>query len=305
MNADAIKQRCGFVAVIGAPNAGKSTLVNALVGGKVSIVSPKVQTTRTMVRGIVVKDQSQVIFIDTPGIFQPEKRLERAMVSVAWQGEHDADIVMLIVDAAHKKSLRQSEDIIRKLAGGDHKRPCVLVLNKVDKVKKEELFALAQRLNDMLPFTATFMVSALKENRTSDILDWLAWHGPGGGWDYQEDQLRDMPSPPLAAEITREKLFHRLHQELPYALTVETEGWENFDNGSIKIDQVVYVARETHKGIVLGKGGAQIKHIGETARQELETILECRVHLKIFVKVSERWQDDPERYALWGLDSSS
>lgn len=294
--------RCGFVTVIGAPNAGKSTLINALVGSKVSIVSPKVQTTRTMVRGIIVKDRSQIVFIDTPGIFAPKERLEKAMVAAAWQGQDEADIVMLMVDASRKKIDADTRAIIDRLAEVKGSTPCILLLNKFDKADKKILMDMASELNRKLDFTATFMISALNQDGTQDVMDWLVKNVPQGVWHYPEDQISDMPARLLAAEVTREKLFRALYQELPYALTVETEKWEEFDNGDIKISQVVFVARETHKAIVLGKGGAQIKKIGEASRLELQDIFECKVHLKLFVKVDEKWLDDKERYEVWGLD---
>lgn len=294
--------RCGFVTVIGAPNAGKSTLINALVGSKVSIVSPKVQTTRTMVRGIIVKDQSQIVFIDTPGIFAPKERLEKAMVAAAWQGQDEADIVMVMVDASRKKIDADTRAIIDRLAEVKGNTPCILLLNKFDKADKKTLLDIASELNRKLDFTATFMISALNQDGTQDVMDWLVKNVPQGVWHYPEDQISDMPARLLAAEVTREKLFRALYQELPYALTVETEKWEEFDNGDIKISQVVFVARETHKAIVLGKGGAQIKKIGEASRLELQEIFECNVHLKLFVKVDEKWLEDKERYEVWGLD---
>lgn len=294
--------RCSFVAVIGAPNAGKSTLMNTLVGSKVSIVSPKVQTTRTMVRGIAMQDQTQIIFIDTPGIFAPKERLEKAMVAAAWQGRDEADIVMLIVDASRKKIDADTRAIVERLAQIRGDMPCILVLNKFDQAKKDVLIKMAAELNEKIDFNATFMISALHADGTQDVMNWLVKHSPAGVWHYPEDQINDMPERLLAAEITREKLFRALYQELPYALTVETEKWEDFDNGDIMISQIIYVARETHKAIVLGKGGAQIKKVGEEARHELRTLFECNVHLKLFVKVDEKWLEDKERYEVWGLD---
>jgi len=294
--------RCSFVAVIGAPNAGKSTLMNTLVGSKVSIVSPKVQTTRTMVRGIAIQDQTQIIFIDTPGIFAPKERLEKAMVAAAWQGRDEADIVMLIVDASRKKIDADTRAIVERLAQVKGDMPCILVLNKFDEAKKDVLVKMAAELNEKIDFDATFMISALHADGTQDVMNWLVKHSPVGVWHYPEDQINDMPERLLAAEITREKLFRALYQELPYALTVETEKWEDFDNGDIMISQIIYVARETHKAIVLGKGGAQIKKIGEEARRELCELMECTVHLKLFVKVDEKWLEDKERYEVWGLD---
>lgn len=299
-----MSRRCGFVAVIGAPNAGKSTLVNALVGGKVSIVSPKVQTTRSTVRGIAMHGDSQVIFLDTPGIFQPQKnkRLERAMVAAAWAEPEEADIVMLVVDAARGKIDGNTDDIVTRLSQAVEGPPCVLVLNKIDGADRAKLMALTQSLNERYEFAATFMISALKEDGTTDILDYMTKNLPEGPYHYPEDQISDMPARLLAAEITREKLFHRLYKELPYAVAVETEDWEQFDDGSVKIDQCIYVTRDSHKPIILGKGGSAIKKIGEEARKELEELLGHRVHLKLFVKVDEKWEDDPGQYQIWGLD---
>ena len=296
--------RCGYVAVIGAPNAGKSTLVNGLVGTKVSIVSSKVQTTRTRVLGIVMEGDAQIILVDTPGLFKPDKRktLERAMVAAAIDGLQDADVILWVVDAAafakqdHNSVLKQIQD-----SG----RPAMLALNKVDKIAPEKLLEISAALNEKHEFEHTFMISALKGNGVGDILKTLAERVPEGPYLFPEDQVSDMPERLLAAEITREKLFHKLHQELPYNLTVETEKWEIFKDGSIKIDQTIYVAKDNHKGMVLGKGGALIKSVGEASRKELEDILDSRVHLKLFVKVRENWMSDPERYALWGLDTSA
>ena len=296
------KTRCSFVAVIGAPNAGKSTLMNTLVGSKVSIVSPKVQTTRTMVRGISLQDETQIIFIDTPGIFAPKERLEKAMVAAAWQGRDEADIVMLIVDASRKKIDPDTRAIVERLSQVKGDVPCILVLNKFDQAKKDVLIKMAAELNEKIDFDATFMISALHADGTQDVMNWLVKHSPEGIWHYPEDQINDMPERLLAAEITREKLFRALYQELPYALTVETEKWEDFDNGDIKISQIIYVARDSHKAIVLGKGGSQIKKMGEEARRELCQLFECDVHLKLFVKVDEKWLEDKERYEVWGLD---
>lgn len=288
--------RCGFIAVLGAPNAGKSTLVNQLVGAKVSIVSPKVQTTRTRVMGIINKANTQVIFIDTPGIFAPRKRLDRAMVSAAWQGAKDAEAVLLLVDATRGGA----DAIIEKLK--EQKRHAILVLNKIDLVDKEKLLGLAAKLNESGVFTETYMISALKGDGTEKLLADLAARLPEGPWMFNDDQVSDMPMRLLAAEITREKIFLQLKEELPYAVTVETESWEEFENGSVKISQIIYVMRDTQKAIVLGKGGTMIKKLGETARRELEEILERRVHLSLFVKVRENWIDDPARYSAWGLD---
>lgn len=293
-------KRCGFVSVIGAPNAGKSTLVNQLVGAKVSIVSPKVQTTRTRVMGIVNVDGAQVVFIDTPGIFAPRKRLEKAMVSAAWQGAQDSEVVLFLADVGRGRLNRDAEAIIDRLKKSGRK--AVLALNKIDMLAKEKLLALAAQLDAIGIFTDIYMISALTGDGTDRLLRDLAARMPEGPWMFDEDQISDMPQRLLAAEITREKIFLQLGDELPYASTVETEKWENFDNGSVKISQTIYVMRDSQKAIVLGKGGARIKKIGEAARRELEEMLERRVHLSLFVKVREKWTDDPERYREWGLD---
>ena len=291
--------RCGFIAIVGAPNVGKSTLLNRLVGAKVSIVSPKVQTTRTRVLGILIEGPAQLVFIDTPGIFQPRRRLDRAMVAAAWGGAADADQVMVMVDAA-KGIDGDTRNIVNGLKKAD--RRALLVLNKVDLVKKPVLLKLASALNEEDLFTDIFMVSAVTGDGVGDLLAHLATTLPEGHWLFPEDQLSDMPERLLAAEITREKLYLELHQELPYQATVETEGWSEKDDGSLRIDQVVFVQRPTQKGIVLGKGGRRVKSIGEASRRELEEILGRRVHLFLFVKVRQNWGDDPERYRDWGLD---
>lgn len=291
--------RCGFVAVLGAPNAGKSTLVNRLVGTKVSIVSPKVQTTRTRVLGILIEGPAQMIFVDTPGIFQPKRRLERAMVSAAWSGAADADLVLVIVDA-HRGFDEDSLAIIERLR--DTKRRAILVLNKIDLVKRDTLLGLTAVLNEALPFERTFMISAEKGDGVADLLDYFSKNMPAGPWMFPEDQISDLPQRMLAAEITREKVFLQLHQELPYAITVETEKWEERDDGSARIDQVIYVQRDSQKAIVLGKGGRQIKSIGAAARVELTELLERPVHLFLYVKVRENWLDDRERYREMGLE---
>ncbi len=291
--------RCGFVALIGAPNAGKSTLLNALVGSKVTIVSRKVQTTRALIRGIAVEGQSQLIFVDTPGIFAPRRRLDRAMVTSAWSGAHDADLVGVLIDA--KKGLEEeSEAILDKLA--EVRGPKVLILNKIDVVAKEALLALASAANAKVKFEATFMISALTGDGVADLKAWLAARVPEGPWLYPADQMSDAPLRQLAAEITREKLFERLHQELPYHSTVETEVWKELRKGDIRIEQTIYVERESQRKIVLGKGGQAIKAIGEAARKEIEKIAEAKVHLFLFVKVREGWGDDPERYRAMGLE---
>jgi len=291
--------RCGFVALIGAPNAGKSTLVNALVGTKVTIVSPKVQTTRALIRGIAIAGSSQLVFIDTPGIFTPKRRLDRAMVTTAWGGAHDADIVGLLIDAKHGID-DEAAAVLEKLAEVGGRK--VLILNKVDLVAKPSLLALAQAANDRAAFAATFMVSALTGSGVEDLKSWLAGNVAPGPWHYPEDQVSDAPMRSLAAEITREKLFCRLHQELPYRSTVETDVWKELRGGAVRIEQTIYVERESQRKIVLGKGGATIKAIGADARRELMEILEKKVDLFLFVKVREDWGDDPERYREMGLE---
>lgn len=300
---DSQDRRCGFVAVVGAPNAGKSTLVNALVGTKVSIVSPRVQTTRTLVRGIAMFGDAQLVFVDTPGIFQPKKRLERAMVAAAWAGAADAEIVLLVVDAlkASKPGGEAETDrIVADLKAADRK--ALLVLNKVDLADKGSLLALAQRLDAAGVFSEIFMVSALTGDGLDRVRAHLAAAVPQGPWMFPEDEVTDMPSRLLAAEVTREKLFLNLKQELPYSCAVETERWEERADGSIRIEQVVYVARESHRPIVLGHGGQRIKAIGASSRVELEVMFERRVHLFLHVKVNERWNEDRALYAAWGLD---
>jgi GTP-binding protein Era len=291
--------RCGFIAIVGAPNVGKSTLLNRMVGSKVSIVSPKVQTTRTRVLGILITDPAQIIFIDTPGIFRPRRRLDRAMVAAAWGGAADADQVMVLVDS-EKGIDADTRSIIDRLKEND--RRALLVLNKVDLVKKPVLLDLAAALNAEGLFTDIFMISATTGDGVDDLLAHLGATLPEGPWLFPEDQLSDMPERLLAAEITREKLYLELHQELPYQATVETEGWQEKDDGSLRIDQVIFVQRASQKGIVLGKGGQRVKSIGAASRRELEDILGCRVHLFLFVKVRQNWGDDPERYRDWGLD---
>ena len=291
--------RCGFIALIGAPNAGKSTLTNALVGSKVAIVTPKVQTTRTLLRGIAMEGQAQLVFLDTPGIFAPRRRLDRAMVTTAWSGAHDADIVAVLIDA--KSGLNDdAEALLKKLQ--EVRQPKVLILNKVDLVEKERLLALAQAANDAAKFEATFMISATKGDGVADVRQWLAAHVPAGPWHYPEDEVSDAPVRQLASEITREKLYLKLHQELPYQSTVETESWTERKDGSVRIEQTIYVERDSQKKIVLGKGGQSIKAIGEASRRELADILEKKVHLFLFVKVREGWGDDPERYRQMGLE---
>ena len=291
--------RCGFVAVIGAPNAGKSTLTNRLVGAKVSIVTAKAQTTRYRVSGVAIDGASQLVYVDTPGIFAPRRRLDRAMVAAAWTGAADADIRLLLLDA--RKGLDgEAERILAALARTGTQR--VLALNKIDLVRREAMLALAREVNAACAFDATFMISATTGDGVPDLARHLARAMPRGPWLYPGDQLSDMNDRLFAAEITREKLFERLHQELPYALTVETDEWQGFDDGSVRIGQTVFVERDTQKGIVLGRQGSRIKSVREQAAAELEAILERRVHLFIFVKVRQKWGDDPERFAPWGLD---
>lgn len=291
--------RCGYVALVGAPNAGKSTLLNLLVGAKLSIVTPKVQTTRSRVLGIALRGASQLIFVDTPGIFTPKRRLDRAMVAAAWAGAEDADLVVLLVDAS-----RGFDDDTRavverlKIAG----RRVVLVLNKVDLVKREVLLPLAQALGKSYDFERIFMVSSKLGDGTDDLADYIAGAVPEGPWLFPEDQLTDLPQRLLAAEVTREQIFLQLHQELPYATTVETEGWEERSDGSVKITQTIHVQRAGQKAIILGKGGSRVKLIGHASRIELERLLDRRVHLFLFVRVSEDWAEDRAHYEAIGLD---
>jgi GTP-binding protein Era len=295
----ASESRCGFVALIGAPNAGKSTLVNALVGTKVSIVTPKAQTTRTLIRGIAVDGPTQLILVDTPGIFAPRRRLDRAMVGTAWGGARDADIAALVVDS-RKGVEDEDEVVIRGLA--EVRAAKLLVLNKVDVVAKPALLALTQMLNERAAFAAIFMISALTGDGVADLKRWLGAHVPAGPWLYPADQIADAPLRQLAAEITREKLYLRLHQELPYQSTVETEVWKELKDGSVRIEQTIYVERESQRKILLGKGGQTIKAIGAAARADIAVAIEQPVHLFLFVKVREGWGDDPERYREMGLE---
>jgi GTP-binding protein Era len=300
------KTRCGFAAVIGAPNAGKSTLVNALVGSKISIVTPKVQTTRMRVRGVAIRENTQIVFVDTPGIFKPRRKLDRAMVNAAWAGAGEADAILLLVDApavaAQPNGLaaQDTESIVAGLK--QNNRRAALVLNKVDDMARTDLLPLAQRLNDQAVFELVFMISALTGDHMEDVANWTAAKMPEGPWLYPPDQVADIPMRQLAAEITREKLYLRLHDELPYASTIETEKWEERKDGSVKIDQVIYVERGGQKAIVLGKSGRAVKAIGEASRKELEEILGRRVHLFLFVKVRENWADRREHYAELGLE---
>lgn len=296
---DQTKSRCGFVALIGAPNAGKSTLVNQLVGQKVSIVTHKVQTTRARLRGIAVHENSQIVFVDTPGIFRPAKQLEHAMVEAAWGGVTDSDEVVLVIDVRQGLD-DENQQILKGLEAAG--KSAILALNKIDLVKRETLLALTQELNDRFAFSASFLISALTGDGVDALRAHLAGRVPEGPWLYPEDQIADLPQRMLAAELTREKLFLRLHQELPYASTVETESWKEAANGSVRIEQVIFVERESQRKIVLGKGGQTIKAIGQKARAELEDALGTRVHLFLFVKVREKWTSDPERYRQMGLE---
>ena len=293
------ERRCGFITIIGAPNAGKSTLVNALVGAKVTIVSHKVQTTRLPVRGITISGNSQLVFIDTPGIFAPRRRLDRAMVESAWSGVGDADVVALIVDAARGVD-EDVERILGKLKSVN--AHLVLLLNKVDRVReKGDLLKLAAGLNEIVPFERVFMISALSNSGIEDFKSYLAEVVPAGQWHYPEDDISDIPMRLLAAEITRERIYHLLHDELPYAISVETTDWKQLKDGSVRIEQTVFVERDSQKKIVLGKGGRAIKQVSSESRKELQDIVEGTVHLFVFVKVREGWGNDPERYRELGL----
>jgi GTP-binding protein Era len=292
-------KRCGFVALVGAPNAGKSTLLNALVGSKVSIVTPKVQTTRSLVRGIAIAGATQAVFIDTPGIFDPKRRLDRAMVSAALSGAAGADIVALLIDA--KKGLDdEARAIIDKLAGVSRQR--ILILNKIDLVQREQLLGLAKEANDLLSFERTFMIAAKRGDGVATILDFFATHLPEGPWHYPADEITDLPLRLMAAEITREKLYLRLHQELPYQATVETDSWKELRDGAVRIEQSIYVERESQRKIVLGEGGRMIKSISMDARREIAEAVEQKIHLFLHVKVREDWGNDPERYRAAGLE---
>jgi GTP-binding protein Era len=299
--------RCGFAAIIGAPNAGKSTLINALVGSKVAIVSPKVQTTRMPVRGIAIMGETQIVFVDTPGIFRPRRRLDRAMVGAAWAGAEDADALLVIADAAALLAdpgglaARDTGAIIEGLKAGP-RRKAALILNKIDGMKRADLLPLMEKLSAGGLFEDVFLISALKGEGIGDVAAWVAGRMPEGAWLYPEDQAADIPLRLLAAEVTREKIYLRLHDELPYASAVETEKWEDRADGSVRIDQVIYVQRDGQKAIVLGKGGQTVKKIGELARTELEEMLGRRVHLFLFVKVREDWAENREHYREIGLE---
>lgn len=293
--------RAGFVALIGEPNAGKSTLLNQLVGAKVSIVTHKVQTTRARIRGICMQGAAQIVFVDTPGLFRPRRRLDRAMVAAAWGGASDADIVVLLIEAQRgiTEGVKAIIEVLKDRVG-DH--PVALAINKIDRVKAESLLALAEQMNTLYPFTRTFMISAEKGYGVQDLREWLAGEVPQGPWFYPEDQIADTPMRVIAAEVTREKLTLRLHEELPYQLTVETEKWEDRADGSTRIDQLIYVSREGHKGIVLGHGGETIKSVSMDARKELTEFLGRPVHLFLQVKVRPNWLEEKERYSEMGLD---
>ncbi len=301
MSASDATTRCGFVAIVGAPNVGKSTLLNQLVGTKVSIVSPKVQTTRRRVLGITLQDQVQIVFVDTPGIFQPDKRLERAMVHAAWQGADDADVTLMVIDA--KRALDANSRLVMDglQARG---RPCLLAINKLDAVKPPKTLPLIQQCQDTGLFEEIFLVSALTGDGCDALLDAIAARLPASPWLFPEDQLSDLSNRALAAELTREQVFHRLHQELPYSITVETEAWTESD-AQVRIDQTIYVQRDSQKAIVLGHRGSMIKEIGQAARVEIADVIGKPVHLFLFVKVREKWADDPERYRELGLDFPS
>jgi len=293
--------RAGFVALIGEPNAGKSTLTNYLVGAKVSIVTHKVQTTRARIRGVAIEGESQLVLVDTPGLFRPRRRLDRAMVAAAWAGVSDADVVVLLIEA-HRGITEGVERILEGLAELPKNRTVALAINKIDKVKSEVLLGLTKEMNARYPFAETFMISAEKGYGVADLKTWLAERMPEGPWLYPEDQIADLPLRMIAAEITREKLTLRLHQELPYQLTVETENWEERKDGSARIDQIIYVARDGHKGIVLGKRGETIKAVSQSARAELEEFLGRKVHLFLQVKVRPGWLEEAERYSEMGLN---
>ena len=292
--------RCGFVALIGAPNVGKSTLLNRLIGAKISIVSSKVQTTRRRVLGILVDGPAQIVFVDTPGIFAPRRRLDRAMVHTAWRSAEDADLIVLLVDATRKRLDDDSRGIVEALKREG--RRAILAINKVDAVKRAKLLGLAQSLFDLGIFDEVFMISAETGDGVDDLVKALGKRLPEGPWHYPADQISDMPMREIAAEITREQLFRQLHAELPYALTVEQESWEDFDDGSLRVGQQIIVAREGQRAIVLGQGGQRIKAVREAAQAEIATLTGRKVHLFLHVKFRENWQDDPERYRAMGLD---
>ncbi len=297
------EKRAGFIAVIGSPNAGKSTLINHFIGQKVTIVTRKVQTTRSVIRGICIHKESQLVFSDTPGIFEPKRRLDRAMVEAAWGSSSDADIILFLYDAQKSGIDNETNKILDEL--GQSRKKKILVLNKVDLVDKKTLLPLIKNFESICSFDATFIVSALTGEGSKEVLSYLAKNLPKGPWLYPEDEITDLPARLLAAEITREQIFMRLHQELPYATTVETEEWTERDDGAIVINQIIYLKKAGHKKIVIGKNGSMIKMLGKAARLEIEQILERSVHLFLFVKVREKWMDDPDRYKIWGLNPNA
>ena len=297
------EKRAGFVAVIGSPNAGKSTLINHFIGQKVTIVTRKVQTTRSVIRGICIHEESQLVFSDTPGIFEPKRRLDRAMVEAAWGSSSDADIILFLYDAQKSGIDNETNKILDEL--GQARKKKILVLNKVDLVDNKTLLPLIKNFEAICSFDATFIISALTGEGSKEVLSYLAKNLPKGPWLYPEDEITDLPARLLAAEITREQIFMRLHQELPYATTVETEEWTERDDGAIVINQIIYLKKAGHKKIVIGKNGSMIKMLGKAARLEIEQILERSVHLFLFVKVREKWMDDPDRYKIWGLNPNA
>ena len=297
------EKRAGFIAVIGSPNAGKSTLINHFIGQKVTIVTRKVQTTRSVIRGICIHKESQLVFSDTPGIFEPKRRLDRAMVEAAWGSSSDADIILFLYDAQKSRQDNETNKILNELAQSTKKK--ILVLNKVDLVENKTLLPLIKNFEGLCSFDATFIISALTGEGSKEVLSYLAKNLPKGPWLYPEDDITDLPVRLLAAEITREQIFMRLHQELPYATTVETEEWTERDDGAIVINQIIYLKKAGHKKIVIGKNGSMIKMLGKAARIEIEQILERSVHLFLFVKVRENWMDDPDRYKIWGLNPNA
>lgn len=297
------EKRSGFIAVIGSPNSGKSTLINHFIGQKVTIVTRKVQTTRSVIRGICLYGESQLVFSDTPGIFEPKRRLDRAMVEAAWASSSDADIILFLYDAQQSRIDNETNKSLNELAQSAKKK--ILVLNKVDLVDNKTLLPLIKNFEGLCSFDATFIISALTGEGSKEVLSYLAKNLPKGPWLYPEDDITDLPARLLAAEITREQIFMRLHQELPYAATVETEEWTERDDGAIVINQIIYLKKAGHKKIVIGKNGSMIKMLGKAARIEIEQILERSVHLFLFVKVRENWMDDPDRYKIWGLNPNA
>ena len=297
------EKRAGFIAVIGSPNSGKSTLINHFIGQKVTIVTRKVQTTRSVIRGICIHKESQLVFSDTPGIFEPKRRLDRAMVEAAWGSSSDSDIILFLYDAQKSRIDDETNKILDEL--GQSRKKKILVLNKVDLVDNKTLLSLIKNFEAICSFDATFIISALTGEGSKEVLSYLAKNLPKGPWLYPEDEITDLPARLLAAEITREQIFMRLHQELPYATTVETEEWTERDDGAIVINQIIYLKKAGHKKIVIGKNGSMIKMLGKAARIEIEQILERSVHLFLFVKVREKWMDDPDRYKIWGLNPNA